>query len=64
MKVEFYYNLCGLVPLSGSFWQHAVWNAGGQVSGVRCQELKIQITNTKYQTNNNDRNSKFQTIGV
>jgi len=31
----------------------------------RFQQLeKFQITNNKYQTNHNDLNSKFQTIGV
>jgi hypothetical protein len=33
---------------------------GIQVSVIK----KFQITNNKYQTNHNDRNSKFQTIGV
>jgi hypothetical protein len=32
---------------------------GVQVSAIK----KFQITNNKHQTNRNDRNSKFQTIG-
>jgi hypothetical protein len=32
---------------------------GDQVSAIK----KFQITKYKYQTNHNDRNSKFQTIG-
>jgi hypothetical protein len=38
-----------------------------QVSGVGVRTSaikKFQITNHKYQTNHNDLNSKFQTIGV
>jgi hypothetical protein len=27
------------------------------------EQIKYQITNIKYQTNNNNRNSKFQTLG-
>jgi hypothetical protein len=38
-----------------------------EVSGVSVQVSaikKFQIANYKYQTNHNDQNSKFQTIGV
>ena len=49
-------------PLSGFFWQHVVRNlrlpdVGVQVSAIK----KFQIAKHKYQTNHNDRNSKFQT---
>jgi len=43
-----------------------VSGVGSQERGVRFQLSaikKFQITIHKYQTNHNDRNSKFQTIG-
>jgi hypothetical protein len=39
------------------------WNAENPpLAGWNNGDIKLQITNNKYQTNHNDQNSKFQTF--